>query len=141
MPFFFYFNYLEGVVMITSIHQLKFNPMNEIHNNEVKVLNQLLEAIQENNNIPEKFKLFLNDVKYHFNFEEELMEKYNFFATIPHKMEHSRILEELKELNNRLDDRKFLREYFEISFIPWLDNHIKTMDTITAGYFDMIGLK
>jgi hemerythrin len=57
-------------------------------------------------------------------------------------MEHDRILEELSNIKEtKLDDYEFLDKYFKESFIPWLDNHINTMDTVTAGYFDMIGLK
>jgi len=125
--------------MIKDISKVAYEPMNQIHENEVKVLNDLLESIKTNQNIEEKFEIFLDDVKNHFNFEQNLMEKYNFFAKIPHKMEHDRIVRELEEIKNtKLDDKKFLEEYFYNHFIPWLDNHIKTMDTVTAGYFDMI---
>jgi len=128
--------------MIDKISQVKFNPMNEIHENEVQVLNQLLQAIQDNKDIENKFDLFLEDVKNHFNFEQELMEKHNFFAKVPHKMEHDKIVRELEEIKNtKLDDIQFLKDYFDKYFIPWLENHINTMDTVTAGYFDMIGLK
>jgi len=127
--------------MINEISKVAYEPMNQIHENEVKVLNELLEAIENNQNIKEKFELFLDDVKNHFNFEQNLMEKYNFFAKLPHKMEHDRIVRELEEIKrSRLDDIDFLKEYFYKHFIPWLDNHIKTMDTVTAGYFDMINV-
>jgi hemerythrin len=128
--------------MIKEISQVKFEPMNDIHNNEVKVLNALLEAIEKNTDIESKFNVFLDDVKHHFNFEQELMEKYNFFAKIPHKMEHDKIVRELEEIKStKLDDVEFLNSYFYQHFIPWLQNHINTMDTVTAGYFDMVGVK
>jgi hemerythrin len=128
--------------MVEQISKVAYEPMNEIHNNEVKLLNELLEAIEKNENIEEKFQIFLDDVRKHFNFEQDLMEKYNFFAKVPHKMEHDRIVAELEEIQNqKLNDIEFLKEYFEQHFIPWLDNHINTMDTVTAGYFDMIGIK
>jgi len=127
--------------MVETISQVKFEPMNEIHNNEVKLLNELLDAIENNENIEEKFLLFLDDVKKHFSFEQELMEKYNFFAKVPHKMEHDRVLKELEEIKSSNLSNKELLEYFNGYFIPWLQNHINTMDTVTAGYFDMIGIK
>jgi len=128
--------------MVTEISQVKFEPMNEIHNNEVKVLNELLKAIEEHTDIESKFDIFLDDVKNHFNFEQELMEKYNFFAKLPHKMEHDRIIRELEEIKTtKLNDIEFLNSYFYQHFIPWLQNHINTMDTVTAGYFDMVGVK
>ena len=125
--------------MIEKLNQVKFEPMNEIHNNELIVLNNLLEAIKNRENIEEKFKLFLDDVKHHFEFEQNFMEKYNFFAKVPHKMEHDRVINELESLY--LNNYEGLEHYFDNYFIPWLINHINTMDTVTAGYFDMIGAK
>ena len=125
--------------MIEKLNQVKFEPMNEIHNNELIVLNNLLEAIKNRENIEEKFKLFLDDVKHHFEFEQNLMEKYNFFAKVPHKMEHDRVINELQNLD--LNNYEELENYFNNHFIPWLINHIDTMDTVTAGYFDMVGAK
>ena len=125
--------------MIEKLNQVKFEPMNEIHNNELIVLNNLLEAIKNRENIEEKFKLFLDDVKHHFEFEQNLMEKYNFFAKVPHKMEHDRVINELESLD--LNNYEELENYFNNYFIPWLINHIDTMDTVTAGYFDMVGAK
>ncbi len=125
--------------MINKLNQVKFEPMNEIHNNELIVLNNLLEAIKNRENLDEKFKLFLDDVKHHFEFEQNLMEKYNFFAKVPHTMEHDRIVDELQKLD--LSDYEGLENYFDTQFIPWLINHIDTMDTVTAGFFDMVGAK
>ena len=125
--------------MIQQLNQVKFEPMNEIHNKELVVLNNLLEAINNKESIDEKFKLFLDDVKHHFEFEQNLMEKYNFFAKVPHTMEHNRIIDELESLD--LNDYEKLDKYFYQEFIPWLKNHIDTMDTVTAGFFDMVGAK
>jgi len=127
--------------MVNKISQVKFEPMNEIHNQEVKVLNELLEAIEQDKDIESKFNVFLDDVKNHFDFEQNLMEKHNFFAKVPHKMEHDRIINELKEIKQSSFSNTELLEYFNQYFIPWLENHINTMDTVTAGYFDMVGVK
>ena len=122
-----------------KIKQLPYQPMNDVHNKEVEVLQELLSAINNKQNVNEIFELFLKDVKNHFSFEQELMQKYNFFATIPHTMEHDRILNELLQIKEtKLNDYTFLKNYFNEHFIPWLDNHINTMDTVTSGYFDMI---
>jgi hemerythrin len=125
-----------------NIKQLPFQPMNDVHNKEIEVLKKLLDGIDARLNLDTLFDDFLEDVKNHFSFEEELMNKYNFFAKVPHKMEHDRILEELSNIKEtKLDDYEFLDKYFKEYFIPWLDNHINTMDTVTAGYFDMVGAK
>jgi len=126
--------------MVQKISQVAYQPMNDIHNNEVKVLNELLEAIENNSDIENKFNIFLDDVRNHFNFEQNLMEQYNFFAKVPHKMEHDRIVNELEEIKNSNLSNEELLQYFNQSFIPWLENHINTMDTVTAGYFNMVNV-
>jgi len=122
-----------------ELKKVAYEPMNEIHSNEMEILDKLLKKIENKEDIKETFDEFLNDVKNHFSFEENLMEKYQFFAYIPHKMEHDRILNELNELKIHLNDYEYLKNYFEYNFLPWLDNHIATMDTVTAGFFNMVG--
>jgi len=121
-----------------NIEMVKFEPMNEVHKNEIKILEKLLNSLETGENIKENFEEFLEDVKNHFAFEENLMNKYNFFAKIPHKMEHDRIINELLYIQNHLDEREKVKQYFEETFIPWLHTHIETMDTVTAGFFDMV---
>ena len=125
-------------MLIERVNPVAFEPMNEIHNRELEYINKLYETIEKNENIEKAYNEFLNDVKEHFAFEEKLMEKYNFFAIVPHKMEHSRILNELEELKTRLDDKEYLKDYLSNAFIPWLENHINTIDTVTAGFFKMV---
>ncbi|MEO1928538.1 MAG: hemerythrin family protein [Nautiliaceae bacterium] len=119
-----------------EISLVAFEPMNEIHQREITYLKNLLEAIEKNLDVNKAFEEFLKDVKEHFAFEENLMQKYNFFAYIPHKTEHDRILNELKNLNT--EDKEELKKYLIKTFIPWLHNHINTIDTVTAGFFKMI---
>jgi len=119
--------------------KVAYEPMNEVHDKEIKILEKLLEKIENNEDFTQEYKEFLEDVKNHFAFEEGLMQKYDFFAYIPHKMEHDKIINELEELQN--GDRQTLKKYFEERFLPWLDNHINTMDTVTAGFFNMVNAK
>ena len=119
--------------------KVAYEPMNEVHDKEIKILEKLLEKIENNEDFTQEYKEFLEDVKNHFAFEEGLMQKYDFFAYIPHKMEHDKIINELEELQN--GDRQTLKKYFDERFLPWLDNHINTMDTVTAGFFNMVNAK
>jgi len=124
-----------------EIKPVAFEPMNEIHNNEAVILEKLLNAIKQKAPLEDIYEEFYEDVKKHFEFEQGLMEKYGFFAKIPHEMEHNKILNELKELKNYLHNYEMLDKYFNTHFIPWLENHIATMDTVTAGFFNMVGAK
>jgi hemerythrin len=125
-------------MLIEKVNPVAFEPMNEIHNNELKYINALYDAVLNRENLEKVYEEFLNDVKEHFEFEEKLMAKYGFFAIVPHKMEHDRILKELENLKSRLNDYEYLEEYLKSSFLPWLDNHINTIDTVTAGFFKMV---
>ncbi len=120
-----------------NIKLLNFEPMNEVHLNEVKLLEKLINELNENKDVLNTLEDFIKDVEEHFSFEEGLMKKYDFFAYMPHKMEHDKVLNELYSLRGK--DNEYLKKYFNERFIPWLNNHIETIDTVTAGYFDMIG--
>lgn len=122
-----------------EISMVAFEPMNEVHKKEIKVLDKLLEELEKNQDIAQTLEEFIKDVQEHFSFEEGLMQKYNFFAYIPHKMEHDRILNELYTLRNRKNED--INQYLNDNFIPWLNTHIETMDTVTAGFFDMVKAK
>jgi len=124
-----------------EIKRVAYEPMNDIHNNEVKILEELIKKIENKEDLKDIYEKFLEDVKKHFAFEEELMQKHQFFAFLPHKMEHDRILNELNEIKNHLNEYENLEKYFKEYFIPWLNTHIETMDTVTAGFFTMKGLK
>ena len=119
-----------------ELKRVAYEPMNEIHDKEAEILERLLEKLEKNEDYSKELEDFIKDVENHFSFEENLMEKYNFFAKIPHKMEHDRILNELYQLRNL--SREEVKKYFNEHFLSWLDNHIATMDTVTAGFFNMI---
>ena len=124
-----------------ELKKVAFEPMNKVHEKEYKVLKKLLQKIENKKPLIDEYLEFLKDVENHFAFEEDLMRKYNFFAYVPHKMEHDRVLNEIYDLKEHLNDYEYLDNYFKNTFLPWLDNHISTMDTVTAGFFDMIGAK
>jgi hemerythrin len=75
-----------------QLQQISFEPMNEVHNKEAKILKKLLNAIKNREKLEDIYDEFLKDVETHFSFEQKLMNEYGFFAKIPHKMEHDRIL-------------------------------------------------
>jgi hemerythrin len=127
-----------------QIPEVAVKEMNEIHKTEIDILNKLYRAIdayEENKANADVIDIlldeFIKDVKEHFLFEQELMEKYNFFAYPMHKAEHDRVLHELQSIEkiwkeNR--DIEFLKNYLEGNFVPWIINHVQTMDTVTAQF-------
>ncbi len=119
-----------------KISKVAYEPMNEVHENEMKILNKLLKKLKNNEDFKKEFEEFFEDVKKHFAFEEELMQKYDFFAYLPHKMEHDKIIQELEEIKDK--NKEEMLKYFNERFLPWLDNHILTIDTVTAGFLNTI---
>ncbi len=122
-----------------NIKKVAFEPMNKVHEQELKILEKLLQKLNSSQDYKKELEEFIKDVENHFSFEEKLMEKYDFFAKIPHKMEHDKILNELYQLKNL--PREKVKEYFNNHFLEWLENHIATIDTVTAGFLNMIGAK
>ncbi|RTZ60678.1 MAG: hemerythrin [Gammaproteobacteria bacterium] len=94
-------------------------------------------SYKPNEEIDKLVNAFVEDVKNHFSFEEELMEKNHFFAYHIHREEHRKMLEEInriKEVWDRKKDRSALRSFLKEVFVPWLLHHVTTMDTATANY-------
>jgi len=133
------------IISMDDIPKVAVDKMNSIHATEIDILNKLYNSVVSNKDseeIDKYLKEFIQDVEDHFNFEQGLMEKYNFFAYIPHKMEHDRIRMELSQLNKNWEKSKnpdLIKTYIEQHFIPWLVNHVQTMDTVTAMYLKSVG--
>ncbi len=123
-----------------QLPKVAFDGMNKVHSEELKILNELYVAIESNKldeEVDKLFQLFLEDVKKHFSFEEELMQKTSFFAYPIHKGDHDRVIAELENLYREWKekgDREAVKRYLKEEFVPWLLQHIQTMDTATAAY-------
>lgn len=122
--------------------------MNNTHFEDVDLINKIYENIEifEKNNSNENFenlkstyKEWINHTVKHFLTEEEEMQKRGFFAYPFHKGEHDRNIEDIKAVwidfeENR--DIEALKNYIEYDLINWLVNHIRSMDTVTARFFN-----
>ncbi len=126
------------------IPRVAVEKMNEIHDVEIDILNRLYEVIEKYEEgtgsieeIENLFNEFLKDVQEHFSFEQGLMEEYNFFAYPMHRGEHDRVLMELNQLKKKFEKEKdpsLLKSYLSQIFVPWIVNHVQTMDTVTAHF-------
>ena len=129
--------------MLIPLEKLPFvaySGMNEVHKKELEILNRLYEAILEGKDsekISTLFDAFVEDLRQHFAYEEDLMRKTAFFAYECHSGEHRRVLKEVEEVRRRWEETKdvgALKDYFEKVFKPWITEHILTMDTVTAEW-------
>ena len=122
-----------------QLPQVALNKMNEIHSQEAEIINELYQAINEGDveKVDKLLKEFIKDVQEHFAYEQAQMEKYNFFAYPIHISEHDMILQQLSRLEQEWEknrDINLIKSYLEGEFLPWIINHINTMDAVTAGY-------
>lgn len=113
--------------------------MNEIHYEEVDIINDLYNsAVNENlEKTKEYLEEFINHIEDHFSFEEELMEQNEFFAYPIHKMEHDNVLSRIYNIKKQFEETnntKVVAKFLENEFVPWLINHLNTMDMATASF-------
>ena len=124
--------------------------MNRVHAEEVAMLNRLAECVDQRQadpgvqtEIDTLLDDFLAHMRQHFADEEAMMRRINFPPYPVHKQEHDRILADLEALHAQAraagDTRELERYLLEI--VPgWFDQHVATMDMITARFLQMQGV-
>ncbi|RMA93343.1 bacteriohemerythrin [Hydrogenothermus marinus] len=122
-----------------ELPKVALNEMNEIHFEEVDMINNLYDTAMSGDYEKTKklFDEFIEHIEDHFSFEEDLMEQNEFFAYPMHKMEHDNVLKDLYNLREKFEktkDTKLIANFLKEGFIPWLINHLNTMDTVTASF-------
>ncbi len=122
------------------VPQVPLMEMNEIHFEEIDLLNELYDTIKSQKpmeQIEKLFNEFLEDVRYHLEFENNAMKESGFFAYPMHRQEHEMRLQELDQLKEQFEKTKnpeIISTYLEQKFVPWLIIHVPTMDNVTAQY-------
>ena len=124
----------------TTIPQVSLSSMNDIHYEEVLLIEKLLEEIKQERS-PEtlsvSFDAILEHMQAHFASEEMMMQEAQYPSFRMHKADHDKILQETRYAEMEWRNRKdvdALKEYFEEEIITWLDQHIKAMDTPTSDF-------
>ena len=127
-------------MMQATIPQVSLTTMNDVHHEEVKILNSLLDKLANNEtfeSISQVFEHLLAHIQEHFASEETLMQEVQYPSFRMHKADHDKVLNETRyaemEWRNR-KDIEGLREYLEEELLTWLDQHIKAMDTPMANF-------
>lgn len=121
--------------------------MNQVHLEDVELINELYELIlqvhkqptpQNTAKLNEKYSQWFEHTINHFKKEEEKMLQLHFPPYPRHKGEHDRalaLMETLYRQWNATNDINVLKDYFDKDLVPWLVQHIQTMDTVTAMFF------
>lgn len=133
----------------TRIAQVAYEAMNETHDEEIDIINQIGEYVTQRDSgdmqLQDKIDILLEKLlehtKEHFSGEETLMRECRFPPYIIHKAEHNRVLQTASqhyaEWQKTGDSAHMERFVFE--FLPlWIYDHIATMDTITAQFIAQV---
>lgn len=113
--------------------------MNDMHLEEMLLINSLHDAVQSRNvqAIKEKLEELLKESKIHFSEEEKMMEEADYADFYTHKGEHDRQLHELAHIIKYFTERQdpqAIAAYIEGNLNSWTTHHIKTMDADMARF-------
>ncbi|HED35001.1 MAG TPA: hypothetical protein ENJ08_12450 [Gammaproteobacteria bacterium] len=138
------------VLLVSEMPHVAFGSMNDTHSEEIELVNQLGEALilgmqyeQFYPDITEKLEEWIEHAEEHFLKEDQLMENCGFPALKVHTGEHLRVLEHMKILLRRWVQNQQIEpvaEYVFNEWVAWFDDHVNTMDMITAQYLGQIFL-
>jgi len=128
------------MIKIEDIVQVSVSSMNEVHKEEVEIINELLKQLDskvEFEKFSASFEKFITHMQEHFSGEEKLMKELQYPSLQMHKADHDKVLNQTRyvemQWRNRRDEEA-IREYLEDEIVVWLDQHIKAMDTPMADY-------
>ncbi len=126
----------------TKLPKVAFGEMNDVHNEEVVLINGLESLLHDNDitGIENQLDRIFQHTIEHFQNEQRHMQEVGFPAYIMHKTEHDRVLNEMQltvmDWRTRKDN-EILNTYFFSTIPAWLAQHIASMDTITAQFICM----
>jgi hemerythrin len=91
----------------------------------------------DDSTLPAAMAALVSHTREHFAREETMMAECGFFAAHCHKDEHDRVLAELDEIAHALSegDLTEAKDWLAYSAQSWFENHLATMDTVTARFY------
>lgn len=129
----------NNVLEYKDIPQVAMDAMNEVHRDELEIVNTLYFAILDKNKVEVSLlcKQWLEHTKAHFAKENEMMETHSFPAYHCHYGEHVEALQVLESVISDWEsnhDFDVLAGSINESWAQWYVNHISTMDTVTSAF-------
>ncbi len=131
-----------------AIPQVAIDIMNEVHDEEVVLLNDidaLIERRLSGEDVEEalgaRIEELMEHVEFHFSNEERLMRETGVPVYPIHRGEHDRVRDELGAIcADWRSEEGFARfaAYIRQTMPPWFANHVATMDTVTAHMMSQV---
>ena len=139
------------VLTAETIPHVALDFMNNTHFEElelVKSLGELISNFQQSENEQDTLALILDEwlehTQAHFSRENKLMMDIQFPMHSVHSAEHSRVLEEMEivvVLWKQNQDIELLSHYVFEAWPQWFEQHVNSMDMITAKFAVIHGYK
>lgn len=136
------------VLRISEIPQIAVDSMNQTHLDEVILINQLgaliehaLQGEEKKELITDKLLEWIEHTQDHFSGENQLMEEFGFPAYPVHAGEHQKVLAQMELLQGQwLLNAELLplAEFVFNEWPTWFDNHVNSMDMVTAHYLSQV---
>ncbi len=135
-----------GGKTLLDLPEVAVASMNATHAEEMEIIERLLAALAADDApaVQEAAEDFARHVEEHFSREERLMEQHGFPPYPIHKGEHDYMRAEVAAVCAVVDmaeGRAKLKAFLEQEFLPWLVNHVSTMDMATAHFLAMHGVE
>lgn len=132
------------VLTADTIPHVALDFMNNTHFEELELLDSLGKLIEQGDKagITRSLSTWLEHTQAHFARENELMIDIGFPMIAMHSGEHGRVLAELEMIITSWqqdNDIDLLSEYVFIAWPKWFENHVNSMDMITAQFAVMNG--
>ena len=129
----------QNVLEFKDVPQVAMDAMNDVHREELNIVNYLHGAILDNDlaKITQLCQQWLEHTKAHFDRENAMMEKYGFPAYHCHHGEHVEALQGLESIINNWKDSNNLDKlatYVRDIWPKWYVTHISTMDMVTSAF-------
>lgn len=136
--------YQLPVIDITEIPLVALDTMNEVHREEVALINQLgelviagVEGSPDSEAISFKLNEWVAHTRAHFEGENKMMKEYGFPPYPVHMGEHQQALSRIESLQQQwLGDNQLdrLAEYIFVEWLEWFKAHVNSMDMVTARF-------
>jgi len=130
-----------------ALPQIEMEFMNIVHSEELHLVGQLADLLESSaldSEINDALENWVAHTREHFEREEVLMHEYRFPPYPVHKREHEQALQSLLDAQlNWIESHnaEALLIYIKQDWRNWLQQHILSMDRVTAHFFKQMGVE
>lgn len=114
--------------------------MNEEHREFITIVNQLEQSLKQGEFVETELAQLIEHVKAHFAHEEQEMLASGFPPYTVHKSEHERVIVLFEQQQGHYleaKDNQSLLIFLTTEVPAWFEQHLNTMDTVTARFISM----